>query len=78
MRGSTKPIRYEPHAEERLHERGVSEEQVERTLRSPDKVRPARRPGFRRYEKAISTRRRLAVIAEPGQDFVTVLTVWWM
>lgn len=78
MRGTDKPLRFEVHAEERMRERGVSATQIERTLRSPDKERQARRPGARRYEKAISSRRRLAVIAEPGQDFVTVITVWWM
>ena len=48
----------------RKSERGVSHDYVAQTLHYPDLVRAAKRPHSKRFEKAFSRRRRLAVIAE--------------
>ena len=73
-----KPIHYHPHAELRLRQRGVDKSQVAKTLRSPDSERPARRPGATRFEKALSKRRRLAVIALDSRDSFLVLSAFWI
>ena len=72
------PLRYEPHARRRMGQRGVFDEQVERTVRSPDTVRAAKRTGARRFEKAISRRKRLAVIAGVTGREIRVVSAWWM
>ena len=72
------PILYDPHAIRRMSQRGVSRAQIERVIRTPDTVRRARRRGAIRLEKAISARRRLAVIAEASKTSVLIVSVWWM
>lgn len=72
------PILYDPHAIRRMSLRGVSREQIERVVRTPDAVRPARRRGAIRLEKAFSARRRLAVVAEFSKMDVLIVSAWWM
>lgn len=78
MRRAELPIRYDSHAIRRMAQRGVSKGQVERAIRSPDTVRPARRQGAISMEEAISTNRRLAVIAELFRTAVLIVSAWWM
>jgi hypothetical protein len=77
MKRVDKQIRYIEHAEDRLEERGVSRENVALALRHPDTTRPARRENARRFEKAVSRRRRLIVIAEERTTEFCVITAWW-
>ena len=78
MKSADLPLRYEPHAVRRMRQRDVSPEQVEQTVRFPDTVRPAKRPGAKRFEKMISRRKRLAVIAGVGGREIRIVSVWWM
>lgn len=71
-----KPIRYETHALHRMEERGVSEAEVESVLERPQVRRPARREGAFRFERAISKRRRVVVIAEETKNFWRVVSAW--
>lgn len=71
-------IVYEIHARRRMAARNVSEAQVATALERPDAVRPARDEHARRYEKAISSSRRLAVIAVASPEVFRVISVWWM
>lgn len=68
MKRSDKPIRYHTHAERGLAQRAISKAQVSQVLRTPDQERMARREDARRFEKALSKTRRLAVIAIEGQS----------
>jgi len=78
MKGRDTPLQFEQHAAWRMRKRGVSPEQVVETVYRPDAVRPARRPGAQRYEKAFSARRRLAAIAEREEAFLRIVSAWWM
>jgi len=78
MKSADLPLRYEPHALRRTRQRGVSHEQVERTVRFPDAVRSAKRPRAKRFEKAISRRKRLVVIAGVSGRDIRIVSVWWM
>jgi hypothetical protein len=78
MKPADKFIQYDPHARRRLAQRGVTESQVAQTLRGPESVRPAKRPDAKRFEKAISRRRRLAVIAIEESSLFWVISAWWM
>ena len=77
MRRADKRIRYHEHAERRLAERGVSKEHVARSLRQPEVERPAKREDARRFEKAISRKRRVVVIAEERATEFWVISAWW-
>lgn len=78
VKRADKAVYYHAHAELRLHQRGVDKSQVAKTLRNPDSERPARRPGATRFEKALSRRRRLAVIAIEWRDSFLVLSAFWI
>jgi hypothetical protein len=73
-----KEIRFDAHALHRMRQRGVSGEEVEACVAKPDLTRPARAADARRFEKAFSRRRRVAVIAEERDDHIRVITAWWM
>jgi hypothetical protein len=76
MKRIDKRIRYQDHALQRLVERGISRDQVSQTLRRPDTEREANRPGARRFEKSISKRIRIVVIAEETTHEFVVITAW--
>jgi hypothetical protein len=76
MKRIDKRILYMKHAGQRLTERGVSTDQVARTLRNPDVVRPAKSPRAKRFEKALSKRTRLVVIAEEKPTEFLVISAW--
>lgn len=77
MKRRDKAIFYEPHARRRMQQRGVSEKQVSQTLRDPDAERPARRDDDRRYEKQLSSKRRLVVIARENDSSFTVISTFY-
>jgi len=76
MHPRDKTIRYEVHAIHRMRRRGINETQVEQTIREPTSVRSAKRPGAKRFERKISARKRLVVIAEESNDSYWVITAW--
>jgi hypothetical protein len=76
MRRIDKRIRYLDHAEERLRERGISKNQVAQALRHPDTERRAKNRKARRFEKALSARNRLVVIAEEKATEFLVISAW--
>ena len=76
MKRLDKRIRYGEHALQRLLERGVSRDQVSQTLRQPDAERKAKRKGAKRFEKSISKRMRIVVIAEETASEFMVISAW--
>ena len=64
MKREDKPIRYTQYAEKRLRERGVTKDQVTKTVRKPDRREPARREDSEKLTKKFSKTRRVIVIAE--------------
>lgn len=76
MRPREKVIRYQVHAKRRMHRRGITVEQVERAIREPDAIRPAKRPEAKRYDKRLSSRRRVTVIVEEDARAFWVITAW--
>lgn len=78
MRRADKAIVYEAHVKRRMNQRGISTDQVERSVRSPDQERRATREGAIRFEKRLSNRRRLAVIADEESTLIRVVTAFWM
>jgi uncharacterized protein DUF4258 len=77
MKRIDKRIRYLDHALERFAERGISRDQAAQVLRDPDAERPAKNRAARRFEKALSKRSRLVVIAEEKAAEFWVITAWW-
>jgi hypothetical protein len=78
MRREDKWVRYlERHGLARIYARGISRQQVEVVLRRPDAIRRAKISAYKRFEKRISRRRRLAVIAEETSDSLIVITSFW-
>ena len=78
MRSREKAIRYLDHALTRMQERGISKQHVEKAVRAPDQVREAKNKGARRFEKKISSRRRIAVIAGESDREFEVITAFWL
>ena len=78
MRRADKPLRYGEHARDRMRQRSIREDQAERTVHDPQVIRPARRRGARRFERELSPRRRLAVIAEESTDMITIISAFWV
>lgn len=76
MQRRDKIIRYHVHARRRMNKRGIDDRQVEEAIYHPDAVRPAKRDGARRYEKKLSKRRRVRVIAEETDSEIWVITAW--
>jgi len=60
-----------------MEQRGVSKEQVRKALRDPDVERPAKRDDARLFEKHISRKRRLRVIASEDKTSFWVITAWF-
>jgi hypothetical protein len=61
-----------------MKERGISPDHVADVLRSPGVEKPAERENAKRYEKALSRKTRLAVIAEERPIEFWVISAWWM
>lgn len=59
-----------------MKSRGIDKPSVERVLRAPDRVRKAKRGDAKRYEKAISKRRTIVVIASEDKDSIWVISAW--
>ena len=78
MKRRDKSIRYQDHAVKQMHWRSISRLQVAKTVRNPDAERKARREGATRFEKKLSTRRRLGVIADEYASEFLVITAFWM
>ena len=76
MRPRDKVIRYQVHAKQRMRGRGITEGQVEQTIRKPDRTASARRPGATRFERRLSTRRTIVVVAEKHAMSFWVITAW--
>jgi hypothetical protein len=60
----------------RMQERGISRSNVEQTLHNPDTVRPAKNRNARVFEKTLSKRKRLKVIAEEKPLEFWVITAY--
>ena len=76
MNKRDKPIFYERHAVERMNQRGISPSQVERTIRRADKISDAKRDGAMKFEKSLSKKRKIVVIAEELKDAYRVISAW--
>lgn len=60
-----------------MQTRGVSEEQVEKVVRLPDRIGQAKRQNAKRLEKRLSKRRRLIVIVDEESTFIRVVTAYY-
>ena len=76
MNPRDKVIRYQAHAMRRMQKRGITQGQVEQTIRKPDRKGPAKRPGATRFERKASKRRKTIVIAEEHDTSFWVITAW--
>ena len=76
MRRDEKAIRYTDHARRRMAQRGITQQQVEAALARPDAVRPADTPDARQFEKRLSKRRRITIVAVETSDAFRVVTLW--
>ena len=77
MRRQQKSIRYlEPHAITRMYSRGISREQVERVVRNPDVIRPAKKTKYKLFEKRLSVKGRLTVVVEETTDTLIVVSAF--
>lgn len=75
-----KPIRWTSHAEENLIARSISREEVEETVRNPDReedARPPRRVASRQYfDEVLKKEMLLRVITEDTADGIQVITLY--
>ena len=78
MKRRDKHVRFQVHAIRRMRRRGIDESQVMAAITHPDTVRSAKRAGALRFEKRLSPRRRLAVIAEEDASSIWVITAFLM
>ena len=76
MKRRDKNLYYQTHARKRMGERGISPQQVERAVYNPDKEGPANRSGATRFEKKISPKRRVCVIADEDSRSIGVVTAF--
>jgi hypothetical protein len=77
MKRHEKPLKYLSHATKRMSDRKISEQQVERAVRTPEREGAARREGARKLAKKFSKRRTLIVIIEEEKTFVRVISAYW-
>lgn len=73
-----KIIRYDIHARQRMNQRGISAEQVEKVVMEPDVRRPARRADATRFENRFSAGSRLGVIAAEREREIRIITAFWI
>ena len=75
-----KPIRFTQHAEENLLARSISREEVEETVRSPDREEDARPPcrvASRQYfDDLLNKEMLLRVITQESADGIQVITLY--
>ena len=75
-----KPIRFTQHAEENLLARSISREEVEETVRSPDREEDARLPrrvASRQYfDELLKKEMLLRVITQESADGIQVITLY--
>ena len=61
-----------------MSQRGVTSDQVRQTLRHPDRVRRAKREDAQRFEKQVTAKKSLCVIATEDDQEFRVISVWWL
>ena len=71
-----KPIRYEKHALQRMLQRGITQQQIERALSDPHSRSPAKRPGATKIRHLMNARETLTVIIEETPSFIRVVSAW--
>lgn len=76
MHPRDKVVRYHVHAKRRMRRRGITKEQVEATIRRPSAIQPAQRKGAKRFERKLSARKQMNVIAEEGSREFWIITAW--
>ena len=76
MKTHEKPIFFERHAQRRMAQRGIKENEVFETIRRPHKTGPAERENAKRVEHSFATNRRIVVIIEEGPSFIRVVSTW--
>ena len=65
------------YARNRMRTRGVTRDQVVHAIHHPNRTRKAKIPGAMLFEKQISTRRRLVVIADERSDPIRIINTYW-
>ncbi len=59
-----------------MRQRGITEDQVTETVRSPDQRGPARRKGAEKLARRFSKTRRIIVIVEEEQEFIRIISAY--
>ena len=78
MKRHEKPVELTRYARHRMDSRGISRQQVRTAVHHPDRIRKAKSPGLRLYERKISTRRRLVVIADEQPTVIRIINAYWL
>ena len=60
-----------------MSRRSITRAQVENAVHHPNRIRKARAFGAHLYEKRISIRRRLVVIADDRGDPIRIINAYW-
>ncbi len=77
---TVKPITFTSHAEDNLKVRSISPEEIEETIRNPDReedARPPRRVASRQYfDDVLNKEMLLRVITEEDDECISVITLY--
>lgn len=77
---TVKPIRFTSHAEDNLKARSISPEEIEETIRNPDREEDARSPrrvASRQYfDDVLNKEMLLRVITEEDDECISVITLY--
>ena len=76
MKRRDKDIRYTVYAKDRMRSRSPTLDQVRQVIMEPDAIRPADKPDRKRYEKQMSKRKKIIVIAKERSREFEVITAW--
>jgi hypothetical protein len=66
------------HAAERMIQRGITQDEVEATIRTPDTHSPGNTTYAERFERDFPPAKRLVVIAEKVGDDYKIVTTYWV
>jgi hypothetical protein len=79
MGTAQKTVDVTKHAAERMCQRGVTQNDVEATIRNPDTHSPGKSAYTERFERDFPPAKRLVVIAEKlAEDNFRIVTTYWV
>ena len=75
MYAKRKELEFTFHAQKRMFERFITEEQIASVLENPDSEGQARQKGCRRAERKLG-KRIIGVVFQEGRNTIKIITVW--